>query len=70
MIVKELLDLANMQDEYEIINAMTYEKNTYHDVNEIPERFNNMNVVRLYGYDAEGYDGLQIFVQNEVYKNE
>lgn len=70
MIVKELLDLANLQDEYEIINVMTKERNTYNDVDKIPESFNDMNVVRIYGYDAEGYDGLQIFVQKEVYKND
>lgn len=27
---------------------------------DVPEVFENMEVSSIYGYDAEGYDGLQI----------
>ena len=63
MKLKELLVLAGFQDEYEIINKNTKEKNTYNGLDKIPESYSNMNVIRIYGYDADGYDGLQIFIQ-------
>lgn len=34
---------------------------------DVPEVFENMEVSYIYGYDAEGYDGLQInLVDQEV----
>lgn len=63
MILNELLHLASIQDEYHIVNVNTNEYNTYKNVDSIPKKYDDMEVVRLYGYDAEGYDGLQIFVK-------
>jgi hypothetical protein len=63
MILKELLQLASIQDEYQIVNAITKEVNVYRDGAAIPKNYDNMKVVKLYGYNAEGYDGLEIFLE-------
>lgn len=58
MILKEILNLAPNQDEYTIKHkkATIMIKNP----DDVPEVFEHMEVSSIYGYDAEGYDGLQI----------
>ena len=58
----ELLDMASIQDEYVI--RMNNGKNVVRirDVDKIPPELNDYKVVKLYGYNAEGYDGLEVTI--------
>lgn len=58
MKLKEILNLAPNQDEYIIKYKKSQTK--FNNPDDVPEVFENMEVLYIYGYDAEGYDGLQI----------
>lgn len=58
MKLKEILNLAPNQDEYIVKHKKA--KIMFNNPDDVPEVFENMEVSSIYGYDAEGYDGLQI----------
>ena len=61
--LKELLDLAPNQDEYVVhydgghIISLSYD-----DFANYPY-LENREVTKLYGYNAEGYDGLEVYLK-------
>ena len=59
MKVKDILNLAPNQDEYLIVTNKGA-RITITKPNDLPEEFENIEVSSIYGYDAEGYDGLEI----------
>lgn len=58
MKLKEILNLAANQDEYIVTHKKSLIK--FAEPDDAPEPYLNMEVSSIYGYDAEGYDGLQI----------
>ena len=58
MKLQEVLNLASCQDEYLILHRKA--KIIIKNPDDIPEFLENKEVTGIYGYDAEGYDGLQI----------
>ena len=40
-------------------------KSTFKRLTDIPITYSNYNVIQVYGYDAEGYDGIEISLVEE-----
>ena len=62
---------------YELIKVLSYDqdeitlifpinvKRTYNRISDIPIVYANYKVINVYGYDAYGYDGIMISIQEE-----
>lgn len=58
MKLKEILNLAPNQDEYLVIHKNA--RIIFREPDQAPEPYLDIKVSSIHGYDAEGYDGLQI----------
>ena len=57
--VGQLLDVAPMQDVY-ILRQYKGCDEEYKYAEEIPKELNNKTVMKVYGFNAQGYDGLEV----------
>ena len=62
MRLKEILTLADKQDEYLITFANSKSQFTIKNPDNIPAEFEEREITGIYGYNADGYDGLQITI--------
>lgn len=62
MKVKHILKLAPLQDEYRIVQDDILQETSYFSyyINKV---YGNKRVIAIYGYNADGYDGLEIVIK-------